>query len=437
MFEIYDQGPADSIPDSEIAKAVARQEISAFDGDEAVGRPGDAVILARAVGVTVLSIEQMTGWGRQTVYRHIDSVLTEASKSEKKVREIRRARARFELLVLVGASGERSLTDLAGSLALLNETVLAAATDLVDDGTCQMKQIEDDRVLLPSEHTHQALRRRFNSRIDRLPAGYIVRVEIPPEMDPSQIEGAANRVLSSREASTVAAPDLVPSSRVRGHELLLPVRSPTQARAITFATEAWPEIVREAGESNSTLQITEVISPGESVEVNSPSLDAFATRLHLERVGSPFKLREIRARHSGQLAEKVIASRILTEAAMCLRRALGDETRPHLLATGDDAFDELQRVGSLAIPDEIQAISEPLTVALNTASEHLGPFRGGETGSFKTSDGRPNVPKDVVPTKDSLRQIGDSSAQAIAEASRRNLVDVEDVMRRIVDATYR
>ena len=427
MFRIDDYGPASAIPDPEIGRAVARQLVSSFDTELPNGRAGDAVVLARAVGITVLAIEQMSGWARQTVYRH--------QKAVGDPRLIGRAQARFEAMVVLAAGGPATVTELAQGLALTPEVVLPAMFDLASDELCFVENIGDDRRAEPTPGTYLELRRYFNRHVDREPDAYIVCLELDARMDPAMIQKAADAVLSSTEAATVASPDLIPS-RMRGHELLLPVRAPTQSRALAFAFRVWPAILSEAKVAVSEPRLVDVIPPGLALVVASQVLDRFVEVLHENGVGTPGVLRSLRASYSGSLGEKMLSVRCLTEAAIALRRAAGQERNPLLLATGDDAFDEWMPAHSLRLTGELEKVQRPAVAALELAMNRMGPYRGGEIGSMKEPGGRPAEPVEVSPTSADLVGIAGLAAEAVSAAALQGLVSADDVAERVIDPAY-
>lgn len=429
MNDFYDRGPSDSIPDSEIGRAVARQLISSFNVEDRTGRPGDAIVLARAVGVTVLAIEQMTGWARQTVYRHRDTVGDP--------RKVEGSQARFELLVLVAARGKLTIADAARALALTTRTVLPAAFDLDAENLASVEPGDtDDRVVGPTEDTYLELRRYFNRHIQRTSTGYIVCLQLSEHMDPAKIRDAAEVVLGSSEAAVVVGPETV-HSEGDAHELLLPVAAPTLARTMTFAYSVWPQILEKAGMPPEEPRIRDVFSPGTPIVVGSPCLDRLVERFSEEDAGTPEKLRKARFSYSGDLGEKGIASKCLTEAAVALRRAAGQERNPRLIASGDDAFDELLPARGMNLDAKGEKIQVPVVEALELASRRLGPYLGGEVGSFKASGGSPSEPKSITPTLVDLTEMVDLCAQGIAQAGRQGYINVDASVERIVDSSYR
>ena len=428
MTDFYDRGPSDSIPDSEIGRAVARQLISSFNGEDRTGRPGDAIVLARAVGVTVLAIEQMTGWARQTVYRHRDTVGDP--------REIESSQARFELLVLTAARGRMTIADAARALALPTDTVRPAALYLDAEKLASVEPGDtDDPIVGPTEGTYLELRRYFNRHIQRTPAGYIVCLQLSEHTDPAKIRDAAEVVLGSSEAAVVVGPETV-HTEGDAHELLLPVAAPTLARAMTFAYSAWPQILEKAGVPVEEARIRDVFSPGTAVVVGSPCLDQLMDTLRHEDAGIPDKLHKARVSYSGDLGEKGVASKCLTEAAVALRRATGQERNPRLIASADDAFDELLPARGPHLDKRREKIQAPVVKALELASRRLGPYLGGEVGSFKAPGGRPSEPKSITPTLADLIEMVELCAQAIAEAGRQGYIDVDASVERIVDSSY-
>lgn len=425
-------GPAASIPKAEIGRAVARQLVSSLDGDLPAGRPGDIIVLARAAGVTVLGIQQITGMARQTVYRHQEQVGPQ--------RRVDRGQARFEALVVLASRGSLTVAELARRLALSTHTVLPAVVELDAQGLATMvvDSDADDRRASPTDAAFTELRRYFNRHVDRQPSGYLVCIELNDDMEPSRVQAAANAVLSTgdQETSTVAAPEVAPST-MSGNELLLLARTPTQRRAFEFAYEVWPTILDQAELPFSPPRIRDVIPPGTPLVVSSRCLDKFVELLIDEGVGTPEVIRETRARYSGELGEKALATRCLTEAAIALRRAAGQERNPKLIATGDDAFDEWQAAKHLRLDAKGEQVQRPAVEALNIAAHRLGPYLGGELGSVKAPDGRPAQPKEVSPTQGDLEVIVAKSGIAIAAATRQDLVGADRVLARVVDVTYR
>ena len=423
-------GPAASIPNAEIGRAVARQIVSSLDGDLPAGRPGDVIVLARAAGVTVLGIQQITGMARQTVYRHQEQATP---------RRVDRGQARFETLVVLASRGSLTVAELARLLALPTTTVLPAVVDLDAQGfgTMVFDSDADDRRVSPTEAAFTELRRYFNGHVDRQPSGYLVCIELQEDMEPSRIQAAANAVLSTgdQETSTVAAPEVAPSV-MSGNELLLLARTPTQRRAFGFTYEVWPAILDKAGLPFSPPRIRDVIPPGTPLVVGSPCLDRFVELLLDEGVGTPEVIREIRAGYSGELGEKALATRCLTEAAIALRRAAGQERNPKLIVTGDDAFDEWQVAKRLRLDVKREQVQRPTVDALDFAAHRLGPYLGGELGSVRAPDGRPVELKEISPTQDDLEVIVAKSGTAVVAAAHQDLVGADQVLERLVDVAY-
>lgn len=432
MREMDDIGPASSIPKSEIGRAVARQIISSLDGDLPAGRPGDAIVLARAAGVTVLGIQQLTGLARQTIYRY--------QEQAGNPRRVERGQLRFEILVVLASRGSLTIVEIASRLAVSTHAALPAVVDLDDQGLARMDfdADADDRRALPTDTTYIELARYFNRHVDRQPFGFTVCIELGDQMDAQVIQRAADAVLAAgnQETSTVAGPEVAPSV-MRGRELLLLTRAPTQRMALEFAYEAWPAILEEVDLPAQPPVIRDVFPPAAPLIVNSHCLDRFVEVLLDEGAGTPQRLRAARASFAGDLTEKKLAARCVTEAAIALRRAAGQDRNPKLIAIGDDAFDEWQASRALELDSKRERIQAPTVDALDVAAKTFGPFPGGQLGSFTSGASRPTQPMEVDATPENLEYVAKNSARAIAAADHQGIVQAEVVLERIVDLAYR
>ena len=245
------------------------------------------------------------------------------------------------------------------------------------------------------------------------------------------IDAAAREVVGLHEAAVL--PQSVAPSVMSGPELGISVRATDQRAALRIAAEVWDEIRSRAGLGAASMRVVSFHLPATAVAAPSAVLDAFTEALVDEEASN--RVRGQRERYAGGESERTLAMRCLTEACRELRRVLGrdDAGVVPTIRSGDDAFQEYGPVSGLAgRVGRHEAIRRPLEEALRLAAERLGPYRGGELGSFKAPSAPPSAPREVSPSREDLATISGFAGDALAARFGTAAVEAANAVRNVI-----
>ena len=145
-----------------------------------------------------------------------------------------------------------------------------------------------------------------------------------------------------------------------------------------------------------------------------------------------------RERYGGGYSERDLVGRLLTAAARAMRRAVDQASPPAAIASGTEAFDELQAVRGagrsrralrrsglrgLRLERARQRGQLELVEALEVASDRLGPLPAGGLAHVKPPDAAPPLER-VDPTPDELAGMAAHAGAALGHlASSRSDID--------------
>ena len=87
---------------------------------------------------------------------------------------------------------------------------------------------------------------------------------------------------------------------------------------------------------------------------------------------------------------------------------------------------------ALHLPEPDETIQTPAVEAIRLAAERLGPFPGGQLGSFKGPDADPHIVDEVEPTDDDLIQMASTAGKAVNAAIKRDKITLRNAVRPIV-----
>ena len=146
-----------------------------------------------------------------------------------------------------------------------------------------------------------------------------------------------------------------------------------------------------------------------------------------------------RERYGGGYSERDLVGRLLTAAARAMRRAVDQASPPAAIASGTEAFAELQEVRragrsrraprrsglrGLRLYRARQRGQLELVEALELASDRLGPLPPAGRGEGESSGRRPPLVEGVDPTPDELAAMAAHAGAALGHlASSRSDVD--------------
>jgi hypothetical protein len=390
-------GVARTLSARELAQEVARQELAAVKAERAAPRLLEAVRLGKLVGLSVAEMERMAGCSRQTIYNALNQ------EDDRRIARDRASLARQVLVALVAAHGGVPLGELAHRLGLSKEEITPAVLSLQAEQLCLVASAgyaDPDKWEATSVRATPLAEDELRSRFDELflarSSGFCVYIAVRPE-EVASIREAAREILSNHEHTLMEA--RIAPSVMDGPELACVVHAPTSRAAIAIARDVWAEIRDLAGLEQTVAEIVAVASPAPSPSAESEVLDSFVQAINehakTDTVGAV--LRE-RMRYGGGVPEYTLAVRCLTAAARVLRRSVGQEHEPRLIADGDAAWGELMAATSLDLDATRESIQKAAVEALRLAAERLGPFLGGERGAFLGPGKSPRVVEEVKPT---------------------------------------
>ena len=395
----------------ELAETAVRRELVAAGDAHAVDGLDGLLPLARSLGVTVAETQRLSGFARQTLYK----VLKAGPASGFGDRDNERL-ARLLTIAVIGAGAEQTVAGISAAMNVVAAALVEPAKLLDDLGLARFSPGEEAR-LAPTELAIDWLRLHVSSReLDDRSPGYSVYLRVE-STDLRGIDEAVGEIVGLDEAAIL--PASIAPSVMNGPELALTVRAPDQRTALRAAEALWEEIGNRIGNA-APMQVADLHPPVSAANAPSAVLDGFVAAL-APGLGEELanRIRGERERYDGGEPERVLAGRCLTLAARELRRELGreDDERTPTITNGDSAFDEWQIVQSPGLGSLSQrsaAIRRPLLEALSLAAERLGPFRGGELGSFRAPGERASEPREVAPSPEDLAEIARLCGDAIA-----------------------
>lgn len=423
----YNFGPSRSILDTEIAAAVARQRVASLAGDEPAAPAGDIVVTARAVGLPMREISQLTGASRKRVYDRFDDGKTPRSG-------VGRAELVFEVLQVIAAhDGAIDVNEIAAALRVHHSDSFAAVIHLSDRELCDTTPDGDGLLALANADTFNELRKHYDRHIQRQPDGFLVALELG-DLDAGEVQ----RVISTTYTdplgppSTVAGPEVSPIT-MNGSELLVSVNAATSAQALEIAGEVWESVLEELRpDPKPTLRIRDVLRPGQPAVIPSPALDSFFEALAPSDALPPGQVRSYRAQYPGGIPEKDLIARCLSAAARAVRRAAGNQDEPLLITNSEQAFREFEAAEPLILTEKLEVIQNPAVAALSLATDRLGPIPGGRLGSFRAPGEMGTVVDVVVPTSEELVFMLQKSAQAVTAAIEQGVLTSGEALSPIV-----
>jgi DNA-binding MarR family transcriptional regulator len=401
----------------ELAREVARQRLLRVGTDRSAGLFTDAVLVASAAGLGASEIQRISGCSRQTVYNVMKADPRGRSAGTSSDVQV------GVLVVAQAAEGALHLGAIASRLGLTPLTVVDAVRALAVQGcvaTDSPFPAETSQISVTPEG-EQALRQHFDSLYTSHPDGVAIYVHVDPDEAPGLLAEA--RKSSGRRGSVLIEASVAPSTMV-GPELVFVVHAATQRRALLIAQELWNQARADAKQPAAPMRVADVAPPTNTNLVDSLVLDAYLETV-VEAAPDVHHLAErIRRAYTGTPSEKELAQRALTTAARCLRRALGQQSDPPLIRTGDDAFYEWQTVQGLKLEARLKRIQQPLAEGLSLACERMGPFPGGRLGSFARPAGTPNIVEAALPaTPEELVRMAGYAGTAVGHAISGGFVD--------------
>jgi hypothetical protein len=397
----------------DLANYLLRYELASAGKEGRTTMLPQLVSLADAQRMPLIELRRISGFARDTLYKARSADLLDALSGDQ-----RDAAQRLLLLALQIAGGPLSLGELADLLKINVAQLELLAQELNHEGLVAIQGAPElsELALRPTERTVNELRRRATDlELGLLNDTFMVWFAIE---DPDKVAEVAKiaRDLSEglpelRDVAVIPA-SIAPSSMAHS-ELGLSIRATHQRAATAIANEYWSQI------ENSTrlpARMTAISAPPTLPSANSDVLDAY-----LAGMGSVLdeeshnRAEQIRAAYFGGETERALTKACLTEAARAFRRLKGEGRPDVVVGDGERAFRELELLGP---GDEgLDHVREPLQKALRTAADRLGPYRGGELGSFKAPGSAPRVPREVSPSAEELCQMARLAGEAAAAAA--------------------
>lgn len=408
-------GVARGLPTADIAPEVARQMLASLKGERNSAPLTEAARLARAVGLSVAEMERMSGYTRQTVYnalRAIDAEQVDPSAD-------RVLLSRQLLVVLCAVRGSIPLPELASRLQLSPEQIVPSLYALQEQHLCAIRQESRETrgyetvSVTATAGAHDVLLEMFDDLYLRRSDGFSVYLRVDPA-EQHKIELAANETLSGHE-NTVMDPKVAPSV-MSGPELALTVHAPTSRLAVRIAGDVWLELRKQAELPLAPAQIADVIAPSPPPCGESEVLDVFTSAITQVLPDIARDVTRERMRYAGGADERTLACRCLTSAARALRQSVGQERDPRPITDSEAAWGELMPVRGLPLDAARTPIQRAVRAALELAADSLGPFRGGELGSFRQPGRPPRTVKQVRPAQEELMRMAELAGEAVARA---------------------
>lgn len=392
----------------ELAREVSRQRLIRTGTGWFVGSFIDEVLLASAVGLGASEIQRIAGCSRQTVYNAAKSPL--------------RARARggsYEtqlavMALVAGAGGAIPASEAERLLKLPITVALEAISSLAAEGYLQVdaggRVVAETSVSLTTEG-EQLLRRHFDDMFLSHPDGTAVYVAVAAD----EAEGllAAARQTAGERGQALLEAALAPSV-MDGPELVFVVHAASGRRAFQIAQILWDQARQDAHLLPAAMRVVELIPPHQTNPAESLVLDAFLEAAAQAAPDCHYDAERLRRAYTGAQGDKALAQHMLTLAARCLRRSVGQTADPRTIRTGDEAFAEHQVAHALRVDAPRERVQEPLSRALILATDRLGPLPGGRIGSLPQPDGTPHIVEtSPAVTQDELVAIAALAGQAV------------------------
>jgi hypothetical protein len=369
--------------------------------------------LAHSLGVTMSEAQRLTGYARQTLYsiRDADPVKQIPNTGIERI-------ARLLGIAVVATGRGLRLVEVGDAMELTPSLLVSPARLLASQGFVEL--IEEDAPqkasVVPNESLLDWVRIHVSGRqLDSRSPGYAVYLKIDSgEVD--RIDEVAREIVGLDEAAVI--PQSTAPSLMLGPELAINIRATDQRSALEIAELLWDEICDRLQLEDRPMRVADLHLPPTAPAAPSAVLDGLIAGLETELDDETSnRIRGERDRYEGGESERVLAARCLTLAARQMREELGrdDVDLMPTIANGDAAFEELIPVEALrGQGPAIEKVRKPLQKALSLASERLGPYRGGQLGSFKGDGERPQIPREVAPSQDDLAKIARLSGKAIA-----------------------
>lgn len=407
----------------ELVREVSRQELASIRAERSAAAPrlSDAVRFGRAVGLGVAEMERMAGCSRQTIYNMLPKDEPEPRRARGE--SVEPGHLSLEVLgMAVAAEGSVPLIEVSQRLQRPVADVAAASQSLAAaklvsvDRPRHAGDRHDIVAISATAMGENLLRSRFDDLYLARSGGFAVYLEVE-QSEKIDVERALDQLASSYDALVIEA--TVAPSKMAGPELAMSVNAPTSRMAVRIATDFWDELRKTADLPPRRAAIVDVAPPSSPPSAESAVLDEF-----VEGAGERSDDRLItatwsaRARYAGGADERTLASRCLTAAAWAMRRALGQATSPRRIADSEAAWGEWSIVRGLHLNADLEEIQRPLLEALELALERLGPFRGGELGSFRSADGSPHVVESITPSPHELERMARLAGRAFAAAAK-------------------
>lgn len=166
---------------------------------------------------------------------------------------------------------------------------------------------------------------------------------------------------------------------------------------------------------------------------DSSVLDAFVAAT---AANDPFRAEALQRELEAPLRhrpEREVLQRVLTAASRATSKALMESPRGTLIQTGDDAYQELNQFKPVhpenAPPELIGRFRE----LMMNAAEKLGPFRGGELGSFKKPELEAATVEDFAPSETDMVEMAHASGVVVGRAGAAGHVDSLEQLRAVID----
>jgi hypothetical protein len=415
MPAVY-SGVARGLTDADVAPEVARQILSSLRGERNAAPLAEAARLGRAVGLSVSEMERMSGYTRQTVYsalREVDQGIANDLVADRVLL------SRHLLIVLCAIQGAIPAMELAGRLRLAPEYITSTLRALQEQRLCFIEgQLSADGgyesvSVAATSYAYQVLIEMFDDLYLRHSDGFSVYLQVDPA-EQHEIEVACDRTLSAHE-NTIMSPTIAPSV-MSGWELALTVHAPTSRLAVRIAEDVWQELRKRADLAEAPARIADVIAPSPPPCGASEVLDAFTTSIAETWSAAAHDVMHERMRYPGGVDERTLAGRCLTSAARVLRMSVGQKHNPRAITDGEAAWGELMPVSGLPLDAQRTPIQRAVKQALELAADRLGPFRGGDIGSFRQDGSAPHVVQQVRPSQQDLVRMAELAGEAVGRA---------------------
>lgn len=422
-------GVARALTGAELAREVARQRLSNARTERSASSLGDAALLAQTAGLRISEMQRMAGCSRQTLY----NVLRNDDDSGVRAPAPSPSQLALEVLVaLASANGAVPAAELSKRLRVEGPVLLAALRGLSAQRLCELaptSPLNEATTAWPTAEAEVVLREHFDDLFLSRPDSIGVYLHIAPE----EVEaiGMAAEAMLSRHEHVLMQANVAPSV-MAGPELALAVHAPTIRRALRIAVEVWAELRQTADLKPHPPLVATVIPPAIQPAVASDVLDAFVEALIETAPVAHQQVELARQRYAGGIDERQLAARCITAAASALRTSLEQEGDPRPVEDSETAFFELQAVSPLRLDAAREPIQRALRVALDVATERLGPFPGGRMASFRGPDGKPHVVETVQPTTEDLITIAREAGDAVGHAQLGGFVDAGLQVQRVV-----